>query len=106
MAPFETCRKCIRAMQNPRLLNAASTPSWRRSNENADQLERNSDMAVYEANSAQTAPMATRLIGLGHTTISAIATWHNRRATRKALAQLSDHELADIGLDRGLIDQI
>ena len=32
--------------------------------------------------------------------------WNSRRATRRALARLSDHELADIGLTRGDIDML
>lgn len=34
------------------------------------------------------------------------ADWRDRRATRSALARLSDHELEDIGLSRGEIDSI
>jgi uncharacterized protein YjiS (DUF1127 family) len=33
-------------------------------------------------------------------------TWNDARITRKALSNLSDHELNDIGLTRGEIEQI
>ncbi|SEL83573.1 protein of unknown function [Roseovarius azorensis] len=35
-----------------------------------------------------------------------IVAWNERRATRKALSQLSDRELDDIGLSRGDIDLV
>ena len=35
-----------------------------------------------------------------------LVTWNERRATRKALSQLSDRELDDIGLSRGDIDLV
>ncbi|MEO3415565.1 DUF1127 domain-containing protein [Roseovarius sp. CAU 1744] len=38
--------------------------------------------------------------------ISAVATYFEIRATRRALAQLSDRELDDIGLNRGDIEHI
>ena len=38
--------------------------------------------------------------------IGAITAWNDARITRKALAQLSDRELEDIGLSRGDIDQM
>ena len=34
------------------------------------------------------------------------AAWNDARVTRKALSQLSDHELDDLGLNRGDIDDI
>ena len=40
------------------------------------------------------------------TAIAAIAQWNDARITRKALSQLSDRELDDIGLCRGDIDAI
>ncbi len=39
-------------------------------------------------------------------TIGAIAAWNDARATRAALAKLSDRELDDIGLCRGDIDMV
>lgn len=38
--------------------------------------------------------------------LAAIAAWNDARRTRSALARLSDHELADIGLTRGEIDVV
>ncbi|MEL7281644.1 MAG: DUF1127 domain-containing protein [Pseudomonadota bacterium] len=38
--------------------------------------------------------------------IAAFNAWNDARITRKALAQLSDRELEDIGLVRGDIDRI
>jgi len=35
-----------------------------------------------------------------------VAAWNDARVTRKALSQLSDRELDDIGLHRGSIDEI
>lgn len=37
---------------------------------------------------------------------AALAQWNDARVTRKALAALSDHELDDIGLCRGDIDDV
>ncbi len=36
----------------------------------------------------------------------AVAAWNDARITRNALAKLSDHELEDLGLNRGDIDTI
>ena len=35
-----------------------------------------------------------------------IQTWNDARVTRNTLADLTDRELADIGLDRGEIEQV
>ncbi|GAA5065028.1 DUF1127 domain-containing protein [Roseibacterium beibuensis] len=46
---------------------------------------------------------ATRLLaGL----VGRLAAWNDARVTRKALSQLSDRELDDLGLVRGDIDMI
>lgn len=37
---------------------------------------------------------------------AAFTDWKDARATRKALEQLSDRELDDIGLSRGQIDRV
>lgn len=39
-------------------------------------------------------------------TVSAVASWNDARATRKALSALTDRELDDIGLCRGDIDAV
>lgn len=38
--------------------------------------------------------------------IGRVITWNDARMTRKALSNLSDHELDDIGLTRGEIERI
>ncbi len=53
------------------------------------------------------APAHTRpAFGLLSRLVEAVISWNDRRATRKALAQLSDRELDDIGLNRGDIDRV
>lgn len=41
-----------------------------------------------------------------NTLFASFATWNDARQTRKALGQLSDRELEDIGLCRGDIDDV
>ena len=38
--------------------------------------------------------------------VEMLISWNDRRATRNALAHLSDRELDDIGLNRGDIDRV
>jgi uncharacterized protein YjiS (DUF1127 family) len=38
--------------------------------------------------------------------IAAVIAWNDARQTRNALERLSDHQLADIGLNRGDIDAV
>ncbi len=45
---------------------------------------------------------ANPLVGL----MGRLSAWNDARRTRNALAQLSSHELDDIGLSRGDIDNI
>ena len=50
---------------------------------------------------------AFKMIGAGiGAVLTAIATWPTRRDTYKALDQLSDQQLADIGLVRGEISRV
>ena len=50
---------------------------------------------------------AFKMIGAGiGAVLTAIATWPTRRDTYRALDQLSDKQLADIGLDRGDISRV
>lgn len=44
--------------------------------------------------------------GLLGRVLGAVVAWNERRVTRKALSQLSDRELDDIGLSRGDIDLV
>lgn len=39
-------------------------------------------------------------------TIAAVVRWNDARVTRRALAGLTDRELADIGLSRGDIERV
>ena len=41
-----------------------------------------------------------------NTVFAAVVAWNDARATRNALAKLSDRELEDIGLVRGDIDEV
>lgn len=62
-------------------------------------------MAVMDTTHSHVAPAG--ILGLIYTkTVGTLAAWNNVRATRKALAQLTDRELEDIGLSRGDIDYV
>lgn len=41
-----------------------------------------------------------------HRLAAALGDWNNRRITRNELSRLSDHELKDIGVNRGDIEAI
>ncbi len=62
-------------------------------------------MAVIDSTRSHASPLAiigqvfTRLVGK-------YTVWKDARETRKALSQLSDRELADIGISRGEIENI
>jgi uncharacterized protein YjiS (DUF1127 family) len=47
-----------------------------------------------------------RATGLLAAIVGRIAAWNDARVTRKALSQLTDRELDDLGLTRGDIDDI
>lgn len=49
---------------------------------------------------------ATRLSAVVARIADAVTAWNDARVTRKALAQLTDRELDDIGLCRGDIDLV
>lgn len=53
-------------------------------------------------------PAATNGVfgGFVSTLVGAFVAWNDARATRNALAKLSDRELADIGLARGDIETV
>ncbi len=51
------------------------------------------------------AGMAGRIGSIFVTATSAATEWNARRITRRALSELSDHELSDIGLTRADIDR-
>ena len=53
-----------------------------------------------------TRPVSSGFHRLATRTVASLSAWNDARKTRKALSQLSDHQLDDIGLIRGDIDQI
>ena len=55
---------------------------------------------------AQAAPAATHAFASLTGLVSSLVHWNETRRTRAALGKLSNHELDDIGLTRGDIDQI
>ena len=62
-------------------------------------------MAVIDSTRSHASPLA--IIGQVFTSLSGkFSVWKDARATHKALSQLSDRELADIGINRGDIDNI
>jgi uncharacterized protein YjiS (DUF1127 family) len=62
-------------------------------------------MAVIDNTRSHISPLA--VIGQVSTRLAGkFSVWKDARATRKALLQLSDRELADIGINRGDIDYI
>ncbi len=64
-------------------------------------------MAFYDnARIAHGLGFATRLATVFSRMSDAFTAWNDARVTRKALAQLSDRELDDIGLCRGDIDLV
>ncbi len=52
------------------------------------------------------ASFANRAIAFVADLAISVSAWNDARITRKALSRLSDRELADIGLERGSIDDI
>jgi uncharacterized protein YjiS (DUF1127 family) len=47
-----------------------------------------------------------RVVSFVERVVDAVATWRRSRATEEALADLSDKQLADIGLHRGDIAEV
>ena len=65
-------------------------------------------MAAFETTRPLTAgqPFASRFGGMTVGFFGALAAWNDARRTRNTLNALSDHELGDIGLVRGDIEEI
>lgn len=65
-------------------------------------------MAVFETTKA--APLSSiatfRIVSMIDNAIMSLRNWFTARATSKALANLSDAQLRDIGLDRGTINDV
>lgn len=62
-------------------------------------------MAVIEMNRTAAAPVGTSGSIFGKA-FAAFTAWNTGRATRKALNNLTDRELDDIGLTRGEIEAV
>ena len=60
-------------------------------------------MAIMTNRTLGTGFNATRMLA---TLVGTLAAWNDARVTRKALSALSNHELDDLGLVRGDIDDI
>ncbi len=64
-------------------------------------------MSVYETNQVPLGSVATlRVVNVFERAYEAFARWRDARATRGALAKLSDAQLADIGLRRQHIEAV
>lgn len=65
-------------------------------------------MAVFETTKA--APLSSiatfRIVNLIDNALQSLRNWYTARATSTTLAKLSDAQLRDIGLDRGLINDV
>jgi uncharacterized protein YjiS (DUF1127 family) len=65
-------------------------------------------MSVYETNRSVPLGAITtlRVVQLAERAIEAFRAWRTARATAESLAELSDSQLADIGLHRGEIAEV
>ena len=63
-------------------------------------------MATTDTFRPHPAGIGSRFAIATHSLFGAFSVWNDRRSTRKMLGTLSDHELDDIGLCRGDIDDI
>jgi uncharacterized protein YjiS (DUF1127 family) len=65
-------------------------------------------MSVYEVNRQVPLGSVTtfRVVSLAERAVEAVRTWRNVRATERSLRDLSDAQLADIGLHRGAIADV
>ena len=50
--------------------------------------------------------VASQAVDFAKSTVSSVILWDQNRRTRNTLSRLSDHELDDIGLTRGDIDEL
>lgn len=66
-------------------------------------VKRELKMSAYDTNRATANRAATSIVSR---IANAFSAWNDARATRNALAKLSDRELDDIGLNRNDIDRI
>lgn len=63
-------------------------------------------MAAIDTTRALTIGAPARIVNFVGDILNTFEAWRDRRSTANALSQLSDHELADIGLSRGDIDAL
>lgn len=65
-------------------------------------------MAIYDTtrNTYGVASFANRSVALLNDAAMSVVSWNDARITRKALSQLTNRELEDIGLVRGDIDAV
>jgi uncharacterized protein YjiS (DUF1127 family) len=65
-------------------------------------------MSVYETNRSVPLGSVTtlRVVSFFERAVDAVASWRKSRATASALSELSDKQLADIGLMRGDISDV
>lgn len=63
-------------------------------------------MAAFETHRPTTGHLTGPLFALVNTLFATVVAWNDKRVTRNALSRLTAHELEDIGLIRGDIDQI
>jgi uncharacterized protein YjiS (DUF1127 family) len=65
-------------------------------------------MSVYETNRSVPLGSVTtlRVVSFFERAVDAVAIWRKARATASALSELSDKQLADIGLMRGDISDV
>lgn len=65
-------------------------------------------MSAYDTSHSSygVASFANRTVAFISDTANSIRAWNDARITCKALTSLTDHELADIGLERGDIETI
>jgi len=63
--------------------------------------------AIFQTRSAVNGHLiGHRVYNLFAGIVGAVATWNDTRVTRNALNRLSDHELDDLGLNRGDIENL
>lgn len=67
-------------------------------------------MSAFETDTARPVPLGAvttfRLVSIFVRALDGLASWRNARATDKALRELSDRQLSDIGLHRGEIAEV
>jgi uncharacterized protein YjiS (DUF1127 family) len=103
---IDPCRNCILHMQKEQLVSPHCPDYLRLRKRHIEPSRRRKiNMAVIDTTRPYGASgniFARATLKL----VAAVSAWNDARATRKALSQLSDRELEDIGLTRGDIDRV